>query len=133
VRFGETDLMGIVHHASYLLYFEEGRVEYLRRRGIEYTAWIEQHVHLPVVDAQLKYRRAARFDDLLTVETRIGELNRASVRFDYRIIRVAGDEGDEEELLCEGSTRLACVNEAHRPRRIPKDVIAILESPEIDS
>ena len=71
VRFCETDLMGIVHHAQYLAYFEVGRVEWLRRRGITYSSWVARDIHLPVVDVALRYRAPARFDDVLVVETRL--------------------------------------------------------------
>lgn len=122
VRFFETDLMGIVHHANYLTYFEAGRVEYLRRRGTDYRALTERGFHMPVVEAHLDYRRPARFDDPLVVETRLGALTRVTVRFDYRVLRVGGGE----ELLAGGHTVLACVDETHRPRRIPEDVVAML-------
>ena len=69
VRFCETDLMGIVHHANYLLYFEAGRVDWLHRRSISYDVWTKQGIHLPVVESQLRYRKAARFDDVLHVDT----------------------------------------------------------------
>jgi acyl-CoA thioester hydrolase len=124
VRFGETDLMGIVHHAVYLSYFEAGRVEYLRRRGIEYLEWATRGVHLPVVEAQLRYRKSTRFDDVIEVETRLVELGRVKVRFAYRLF--LGDE-----LVAEGFTLLACVDEAHVPTRIPDDVAAVLAGPEI--
>ncbi len=127
VRFGETDLMGIAHHASYLLWFEAGRVEYMHRRGIDYLAWTARGVHLPVIEANLRYRRTARFDERLIVETRLGELRRVRVRFDYRMLREAG-----EELVAEGFTTLACVDDAHKPRRIPQDVEAILIGPETE-
>ena len=120
--------MGIVHHASYLSYFEEGRVEYLRKRGIEYASWMARQIHLPVVDAHLKYRRPVQFDDILIVETRIGEMGRASLRFGYRVFRKAPD--GTLDLVCEGSTNLACVDNAHKLRRIPKEVIAALEASE---
>src|SRR5262245_31880416 len=68
VRFGETDLMGIVHHGTYISYFEVGRVEYMRRRGLDYHSWIELGIHLPVVEAYVRYRKSARFDELLCVE-----------------------------------------------------------------
>jgi acyl-CoA thioester hydrolase len=119
VRFCETDLMGIVHHAQYLTYFEAGRVEWLRRRGITYASWTAQDIHLPVVDATLKYRAPARFDDVLVVETRLSDLRWASVRFVYAIRR-------EQEIVAEGETRLACVSGAHVLRRIPPDVLAVL-------
>lgn len=127
VRFGDTDLMGIAHHARYLSYFEEGRVEYIRRRGVPYQEWIERGLHLPVVDAQLSYKASARFDDVLTVDTWIGELGRASLRFEYRIER-AGEES--AQLLCTGSTKLACVDDQLRVRRLPPDVVALLCAPE---
>jgi acyl-CoA thioester hydrolase len=127
VRFGETDLMGIVHHAVYLSYFEAGRVEYLRRRGIEYLEWATRGVHLPVVEAHLRYRKTARFDELLLLDTRLSELGRVKVRFDYRLLRPL-DGG--EELVAEGFTLLACVNDAHSPTRMPADVAGALRGPE---
>lgn len=116
--------MGIVHHATYLFYFEAGRVEYLRRRGIEYLEWAKRGVHLPVVEAHVRYRKTARFDDLLVVETRLTELGRVKVRFDYRLSR-------GEELVAEGYTLLACVDDRHVPAGIPDDVEAVLGGPEI--
>lgn len=123
VRFGETDLMGIVHHAAYLSWFEVGRVEYLRRRGIDALDWAARGVHLPVIEASLRYRRSARFDERLTVETRLAELGRASVGFEYRVLR-SSPAGDE--LLTEGATLLACVNDRHVPTRLPADVAGAL-------
>jgi acyl-CoA thioester hydrolase len=124
VRFFETDLMGIVHHATYLTYVEAGRVEYLRRRGADYRALMDRGFHMPVVEARLHYRRTARFDEELVVETRLGTATRVTVRFDYRVLR-----GDE--LLVEGHTLLACVDTAHKPRRIPADVADLLRAPEL--
>lgn len=127
VRFGETDLMGIVHHGAYLLYFEAGRVEYLHRRGVEYLEWARRGLHLPVVEACIRYRKTARFDERLIVETRLGKLERVTVRFDYRVLR---EGSNPEELVAEGHTLLACVGDDHAPRRIPPDVLEILRSPE---
>ena len=123
VRFCETDLMGIVHHANYLVYMEAGRVDWLLRRGARYQAWTERGVHLPVVETRLRYRKAARFGDALTIETARADLTRVTVRFRYRVLR-----GDE--LLCEGETLLACVGNDLLPRRFPEDVLQILRSPE---
>jgi acyl-CoA thioester hydrolase len=124
VRFCETDLMGIVHHASYLAYFEAGRVDWLRRRGVSYTDWASRGFHLPVVEARVRYRKAARFDDRLVVETTCAEASRVTVRFRYRILR-------GEELLCEGETLLACVGHDLAPRRFPEDVTGVLKSAEV--
>lgn len=123
VRFCETDLMGIVHHASYLTYFEAGRVDWLHRRGVSYEEFVRAGVHLPVVEAQLRYRKAARFDEQLVVETTCAEVKHASVRFTYRLLRGA-------ELLCEGETLLACVNHELGVRRIPDALRAVFLSAE---
>src|SRR5439155_17530086 len=85
VRFGETDLMGIVHHASYLSYFEAARVAWLRRRGVTYKTWADRGWHLPVVDAHLRYRAPAKFEDVLTVAVELSEIRSHSLRFSYRV------------------------------------------------
>jgi acyl-CoA thioester hydrolase len=126
VRFCETDLMGIVHHAQYLTYFEAGRVDWLRRRGITYTSWTAGGVHLPVVGASLKYRAPARFEDILTIETRLAELRWASLRYTYVVTR-------GKDVLAEGETRLACVDGSHVLRRLPPEVLAVLAGGEVDS
>jgi acyl-CoA thioester hydrolase len=124
VRFCETDLMGIVHHANYLIYFEAGRVDWLHRRGIQYEAWAKRGIHLPVVETRLRYRKAARFDEELVVETTCAELTRVTVRFTYRILR-------EAEVLCEGETLLACVGRELAPMRFPPDIAEVFRSAEI--
>jgi acyl-CoA thioester hydrolase len=123
VRFCETDLMGIVHHANYLTYFEAGRVDFLHKRGIAYEAWARQGIHLPVVSASLRYRKAARFDEVIVVESTCTEITRVTIRFNYRILR-----GDV--LLCEGETLLACVGATLEPKRIPADIAEVFRSAE---
>lgn len=120
--------MGIVHHANYFAYFEAGRVEWLRRRGVSYTSWASRGMHLPVVDATIRYRTPARFDDVLEVETSLTELRAASLRFEYRIHR-ADDAG--RVLVAEGSTRLACVDATHAVRRFNDEMLAVLTSPDL--
>ena len=125
VRFGETDLMGIVHHGAYVHYMEVGRVEWLRRRGVAYADWAAQGVHLPVVELNMKYRAPARFDDELDVHVSLAEVGAASVRFDYRLLRAS------DGVLCtEGSTRLACIDEKMALRRITPEVAQFLMQPE---
>lgn len=123
VRFGETDLMGIVHHSSYLLYVEQARVEYLLRRGVNYADWTARDIHLPVVDARVRYRSAALFPDELEIETWVGELTRVSVRFDYRVFR-------GPTVLAEAYTTLACVDGQRLPKRLPPEVIDAVTRPE---
>jgi acyl-CoA thioester hydrolase len=125
VRFCDTDLMGIVHHAKYLEYCEAGRVEFLRRRGLDYGAWLARGLHLPVVEAHLRYRRPSRFDDRLIVDTRVVEHTRVTVRFGYRVLR-----GPEEELVAEASTLVCCTTDDGAPRRVPADLLALLRGAE---
>lgn len=117
VRFCETDLMGIVHHSNYLVYFEAGRVDWLHRRGVRYEDWVAMDVHLPVVDAKLRYRKAAKFDESLVVETICAEVSVVTVVFKYRILRGA-------DVICEGETTLACIGQNMRPKRFPKNVMS---------
>jgi acyl-CoA thioester hydrolase len=124
VRFCETDMMGIVHHANYLVYLEAGRVDWLHRRGISYEVWAKQGVHLPVVEARLRYRKAARFDEALVVESTCVEVTRVTVRFGYVITR-------GEDRICDGETLLACVGHDLSPRRLPADIAAVFRSAEI--
>ena len=119
VRFCETDLMGVVHHATYLVYFEVGRVDWLRKRNITYADWTARGVQVPVVDASVQYRASSRFDDLLTIETTLVRLRTVSLDYAYRIRR-----GDT--LVAEGSTRLASVDANLKLLRIPEEIRAAL-------
>jgi len=114
VGYGDTDQGGVVHHAVYLRWLEEARVEYLRARGVDYRAVeLDERLGLPVVEARLRYRKPARFDDVLDVETRVGRLSRATVRFDYVVRR-----GDER--LVDAQVTLACVQlDAQRLCSVP--------------
>jgi acyl-CoA thioester hydrolase len=125
VRFCDTDLMGIVHHGAYPAYLEVARVEWLRRRGVAYGSWAERGLHLAVAELSLRYRTPARFDDELEVETTLGLLRSASTRFDYRLVRI-GDGA----LIAEGSTLLACVNQAGALTRMSPEVSEVLRRPE---
>lgn len=127
VRFADTDLMGVVHHASYLTYFEAGRVEFMRRRGVCYAEWVGCGVHLPIVDIGLRYRRPARFDQRLVVTTWLDQLKAYSLRFVYRINDF--DAPDTSHLV-EGHTRLACTDDTGRLAAIPSDITVRLAQPE---
>jgi acyl-CoA thioester hydrolase len=116
VRFCETDLMGIVHHANYLPYFEMGRVEWLRERSVTYAAWAEQGLHLAVAEVSLRYKAPAKFDDLLALHTCLAEVRSHSLKFTYRLMR-------GEKLLNEGMTLLACVNNTGALTRLSSDML----------
>jgi acyl-CoA thioester hydrolase len=104
VRYAETDQMGIVYYANYLVWFEIGRVELLRSLGLAYSQLETDHqCILPVVEANCRYRFPARYDDQILIETRPVLLRNSVIKFAYRILRKA-PEGDEPTLLAEGET-----------------------------
>ena len=107
VRYGETDQMGRVHHANYLLYMEEARTGMMRALGASYAEMEREGVGLPVRKADLRYRAAALYEEELVVETRIERVGPASVTFGYRVVRP--EAGGSPTLIATGSTELACI------------------------
>ena len=105
VRYKDTDTMSVVYYGNYLTYFEVGRVEFLRECGLPMSL-VNERVHLPVVEAFVKYVKPARLDDLLAVTSRVSERKRASFRFSYEI------RNEAKELLATGHTVHACWNPA---------------------
>ena len=100
VRYAETDQMGVVYHANYLIWFEVGRVEYIRQLGLDYKSMErEEGCGIAVVDVSVRYKAPARYDDELVVQTRLIAARGVLIRFGYRILRAA-----DEVLLCEGET-----------------------------
>lgn len=116
--------MGVVHHASYLTYCEAARVDWLHKRGIAYDTWVRHGIHLPVVEAKLRYKVAAKFDQILDIETKMAELSRVTVRFRYAIRH-------GETLICEAETLLACVGDKLTLKRIPTEVADVFRSAEL--
>ncbi|WP_373049091.1 acyl-CoA thioesterase [Vulgatibacter sp.] len=126
VIYGDTDRMGVVYYANYLRYFEAGRNEYLRAAGARYRdVEAECGVMFPVVEANVRYKHPARYDDHVRVETRITELKRASLRFEYRVVRV-----EDERLLVEGHTVHACIDRDHKPTKLPERIVGLLRAGE---
>jgi acyl-CoA thioester hydrolase len=117
VIYGDTDQMGVVYYANYLRYFEAGRNEFIRAKGLRYRDFEAGHgLRLPVVEAHVSYRMPARYDDVLTIETSLAEMRRASARFGYRIVR----DGD---VLATGHTLHACVDLEGRVKRMPPELL----------
>src|ERR1700691_5816436 len=105
VRYAETDQMGIVYYANYLVWFEIGRVELLRSLGLAYSQLETDHEGiLPVVEANCRYRSPARYDDEILIETRPALLRGSVLKFAYRILRKAPCDGIEHEVCAEGDT-----------------------------
>jgi acyl-CoA thioester hydrolase len=101
VRYKDTDTMSVVYYGNYLTYFEVGRVEYLRQRNLPMSK-VDKRIHMPVVEACVKYLKPARLDDLLEVSSRVSERKRASFTFSYEI------RNEARELVATGFTRHAC-------------------------
>ncbi len=117
VRYGETDQMGVVYHANYLVYFELGRTELIRDLGVAYSAFETSGLRLPVIEAGMRLRQPALYDDDLQIETTVTEATRVRVRFDYRVQRER-----DGAVLADGHTVHACVDESGRPRRFAPEV-----------
>ena len=109
--------MGIVYYSNYFVYFEIGRIEFLRNHGISYAEIEKENIFLAVVEAHCKYRAPAMFDDLLVVKTCLSKMKLARVEFCYEIRRI-----NEEKLIAEGSTLLACLDINRKPIAIPEKV-----------
>ena len=101
VRYKDTDTMSVVYYGNYLTYFEVGRVEYLRERQLPMSE-VDKRIHMPVVEAFVKYLKPARLDDLLEISSRVSERRRASFTFSYEI------RNEAKELVATGFTRHAC-------------------------
>lgn len=85
VRYSETDQMGVVYHGSYVPYFEMGRVEWLRKQGVSYKMMEEEGVGLPIVSMHLNYKKPARYDDVLTIKTKLVAQTSVKIEFDCEI------------------------------------------------
>jgi acyl-CoA thioester hydrolase len=116
VRYKDTDQMGMVYYGNYFTFFEVGRVEYMRERGIAYKQMErEDDSYIVVTEATCRYLRPARYDDLLRIRTRVSESRRRSIRFTYEILRQ-----DSSEVLATGETAHVICNREGRPKSLPE-------------
>ena len=125
VRYAETDQMGVVYYANFFIWFEIGRVELLRQLGFQYKEMeIDDDCHIPVVEANCRYKSPARYDDELLLETTVLALRRTVIKFGYRLFRL---ENHALTLLAEGETTHVTVNRSMRKVRLPQKYVAVLE------
>ena len=117
VRYAETDKMGVVYYANYLVWFEVGRTDLLRLSGWTYRDMEADGYALPVVEAHCEYRQSAKYDDELEVRTSGALLSPVRVRFEYEIIRTA-----DAAPLASGHTIHASLDPLGKPRRLPQRV-----------
>jgi acyl-CoA thioester hydrolase len=131
VRYAETDQMGIVYYANYLVWFELGRVEVLRTVGYSYNELEIKHgCILPVIDAHCRYRSPAKYDDEILIEAWPSMVRASVIKFAYRILRKAVD-GSENTLLAEGETvHVVCDGQLQRkplPEHYAEALKALME------
>lgn len=123
VRYGETDQMGVVYHGNYAQYFEVGRVEWLRKFGVSYKQMEENGIMLPVISLSVKYKKSARYDDLIKVKTKLVKIPSATIEFDYEILN------EKNELLATGNTSLVFMDiNRNRPTRCPQYILDKLQN-----
>ena len=121
VRYAETDRMGVVYYANYLVWFEVGRTEWLRETGWSYREMETDGVALPVIEAHCAYRQPARYDDEIEILTRATLLTPVRIRFDYDALRLA-----DGVRVADGYTVHAALDSTGRPCRLPERVRAML-------
>ncbi len=117
VRYADTDKMGVVYYANYLVWFEVGRTEWLRQNGLSYREVEDSGIVLPVIEAHCEYRQPARYDDEIEIRTRGTLLSPVRVRFDYEVVR-----RQPGVVAAVGRTVHASVDSNGRPTRLPPRV-----------
>jgi len=121
IPYADTDQMGMVYYANYLVYFERGRTEWLREHGLCYRDMEAQGLYFPVMDCSCKYHSPARYDDMVIVHTRLAQRGAASVTFSYEITGAG-------RLLVTGSTRHPLVDATFKPVRFPAELRASFDA-----
>lgn len=124
VRYAETDAMGIVYHANYLVWFEVGRGSYFRALGQDYGEWEKQGYLLPVSEAHARYHDSARYGDRVTVRTWLERVRSRSVTLGYEVTMA-----DTGKRLVTGWTKHLCVDRQGQVRRLPKDWVQSMDNP----
>jgi acyl-CoA thioester hydrolase len=117
VRYAETDKMGVVYYANYLVWFEVARADLLRSLGWSYKEMEAAGIILPVIEAHCEYQRPARYDDEIEVRTEGVMLSRVRMRFNYTIVRRA-----DQSVAASGHTVHAAVSPDGRPTRLPERI-----------
>ncbi len=125
VRYAETDAMAVVHHATYPIWFEVGRSDYMQQLGLPYSQVEAAGYYLMLSNLNVDYKRAARYDEHLTLTTQLQELKSRTMTFSYSIWR--GDVWRGKELLSTGSTKHIITDKNYRPVRLPQFLLDVLE------
>src|SRR5262245_55149956 len=121
VRYAETDQMGVVYYANYLVWMEIGRTDFCRQLGFNYRDMEREGAFLIVAEANCRYLAPARYDDSIVVETRLEQLNRRVITFGYSI-----SNSETRQLLAEGKTVHVTVGADRKMRSVPKPYLDFL-------
>ena len=113
VRYAETDRMGFLHHANYLVYFEQARTELLRDQGLTYRDMEDKGFLLVLTKVEVRYKQPARYDELLTIRTTVVRTTFVRIEHKYEVF-------SEGRLIAEGATTLACVDKAGKLQAMPE-------------
>lgn len=126
VRYAETDQMGVAYYANYFVWCEIGRVELLRQLGFEYKQMEVEHAcHLPVVEANCRYKSPARYDDVVIIETRVAALRSSVIKFAYRLLCTREPDA-EPVLLAEAETVHVVVDREMRKCPMPEPYFSVI-------
>lgn len=125
VRYAETDQMGVVYYANYFVWFEVGRVEHLRQSGINYTDMEADGCKIAVVEARCRYKAPARYDEVITVRTRVSRRRGPIVHFQYEALRAS-----DGTLLAEGETVHVCIDANFQACALPEKYRLAIEENE---
>lgn len=121
IYYEDTDAGGVVYHSRYLAFFERGRTEFFRERGLSVAGLAEAGSIFPVVRLEIDYRAAAVLDDLVKVETEVLEVGRSSFTLGQQVVRVL-----DGKLLAAGRVTLVCVAPGMKVKRLPSELLAVL-------
>jgi len=128
VRYAETDQMGKVYYGNYYIYFEVGRVEYMRDRGVAYKEMEEKDdTYIVVAESKCTYKRPAHYDDLLRIRTRVAEVRTRTIRFAYEVLNDATGQ-----LLAVGETLHVACNRQGRPKVLKEKYRALFAPAQTD-
>jgi len=117
VRYSDTDHFGVVYYAKYLDWFEAGRTEILREKGITYADLEKKGIFAPVVEVKVNYKSPGRYDDIILLETEIVKIGNTSIKFDYKVLRKK-----DKKLLAEAYTVNVFINKDMKPVPVPEEI-----------
>jgi len=123
VRYAETDQMGVAHHSNHIVWFEVGRIELLRQLGFSYVEMEQDGMNLPVVEVKCRYKHPVRYDDEITIRTRLAQMRGKILRFQYEVVRKSDDR-----MLAEGETVHVVVGRDMKPARLTEKYRGALQA-----